>query len=135
MTQKKRISRLITILKQKGIVIMDVRTATGWDVDFFHQKVTIYETNRFQRIWINLPDYDAGTITFDVFIRVKGKDDNWLPWEREQMTERMWKLGEAETILRQISDCTMEGIYRDDFTSYRSSEPEPGLAYIVLRKK
>lgn len=130
----RKISNLVKNLTPSGILIFDIRTATGWNVDFFKQKVTAYETDNFQRIWVNLPDYKKGQITFDIFIRTKDRDGEWLSWEREQMTERMWNLGEAQEIVEKVDDTDILGIYRDDFTKMTANSHEPGLAYFVLRR-
>lgn len=122
-------------LQSNGILIFDVRTRTGWDVDFFKHEVTTYETDTFQRIWINLPDYKNDLITFDIFIRVKDKNGEWLPWEREQMTERVWDLADIKSAVEKLDEFSLEGIYGDDFTLLSDNSLEPRLAYFVLKKK
>lgn len=128
------LSNLVSNLTSGGILICDVRTRTGWNVDFFKQKVTAYETDNFQRLWVNLPDYEKSRITFDIFIRIKDKNGAWLPWEREQMTERMWGLSEVRDIVKKLANIQLEGVYSDDFTQIHNDSPEPGLAYFVVRK-
>lgn len=129
-----KLEQLLTNLEDKGLLIFDVRTHTGWQVDFFQQKVTIYETNNFQRLWINLPEPANQQITFDIFIRVKDQHNHWLAWEREQMTERMWALDEVKQIVSQVGSAKIINIYRDDFSILDPSDPEPNLAYFVLQK-
>lgn len=128
------LSNLIANLTSDGVLMFDVRTKTGWNIDFFKQKVTAYETNNFQRLWVNMPDYDKQQITFDIFIRVKDKSGEWLPWEREQMTEHMWSLKDIETVIKKLSAVELLGIYKDDFAVMKAGEPEPGLAYIILKR-
>lgn len=125
---------LIGNLAQGGVLIFDVRTKAGWNIDFFKQKVTAYETDNFQRLWINIPDYEKQQITFDIFIRTKDRNGEWLPWEREQMTERMWSLNEVRDIVKKLDSVESQGIYKDDFALLKEGEAEPGLAYFVLKK-
>jgi hypothetical protein len=128
------LSNLIANLTLDGILMFDVRTKVGWNIDFFKQKVTAYETDNFQRLWINMPDYDKQQITFDIFIRVKDKNGEWLPWEREQMTERMWSLTEIKTTINKLKGVELLDIYKDDFAVLKQGETEPGLAYIILKR-
>lgn len=127
------LTNLLANLSSGGILIFNVRTKTGWNVDFFKQKVTLYETDCFQRIWINLPDPKNDLITFDIFIRVKDKDGAWLPWEREQMTERMWRLQDVKRVVERLENTTVDGIFGDDYTPVRGTR-EPGLTYFILSK-
>ncbi len=131
-TLRKWIQNLIHNLVPGGVLIFDVRTVTGWQVNFFHQKVTTFSTSNFQRIWINLPDYDQKTITFDIFIRTCQPDGNWGSWHREQMKERMWRLKEVRDIVDSLPDCTLEAIFDDNFSPV--GQQEPGLAYFVLKR-
>lgn len=130
----KWLNNLLANLTEGGVLLFDVRTRTGWDVDFFKQKVTAYETENFQRLWVNLPDYEKGQITFDIFIRVKDRSGEWLPWEREQMSERMWSLSEIKEIVKGLKLAELVNIYNDNFIMYKDDHVEPGLAYLVLRK-
>lgn len=132
---KQWLTNLVSNLDTDGVLMFDVRTKTGWNIDFFKQKVTAYETDRFQRLWINKPDYKNQRITFDIFIRVRDKDGEWLTWEREQMTERMWSLDEVGAVVRKLKGVKLLGVYRDDFAPLGSSKEEPGLAYLVLKKE
>ncbi len=127
------LTNLMANLTSGGTLIFNVRTKTGWNIDFFKQKVTLYETDRFQRIWINLPDLKRGLITFDIFIRVKDKDGAWLAWEREQMTERMWRLTEVKRVVKRLENTTVDGILGDDYTPVKGTR-EPGLTYFILSK-
>lgn len=124
---------LLDNLASGGTLIFNVRTKTGWNIDFFRQKVTLYETDRFQRIWINLPDVKQDIITFDIFIRVKDKDGAWLPWEREQMTERMWRLSEVKQVVERLENASVDGLLGDDYTPIKGTR-EPGLTYFILSK-
>lgn len=128
------LSNLIYNLQPGGMLVFDIRTRTGWNVDFFKQKVTIYETDSFQRIWINLLDHKNSKITFDIYIRIKDKNGEWLTWEREQMTERIWDLQDVRNTVNHLKGVSLEGIYADDFTLLKDKSLEPGLAYFVLRK-
>lgn len=128
------LSNLLTNLASGGTLIFNVRTKTGWNIDFFKQKVTLYETDHFQRIWINLPDLKKDLITFDIFIRIKDKDGIWLPWEREQMTERMWRLSEVKRIVSRVENACVDEILGDDYTPVKGTR-EPGLTYFILTKK
>jgi SAM-dependent methyltransferase len=126
------IKNLIDNLVPGGLLMFDVRTVTGWQVTFFHQKVTTFATPNFQRIWINLPDYDQRTITFDIFIRTRQSDGNWGHWQREQMKERMWHLKEVHDIASSLPNCTIEAVFDDSFSPI--THQEPGLAYFLLKK-
>lgn len=130
-----KIRNMIDNLEKGGCLIFDIRTKTGWQVDFYKQKITIYETNNFQKIWINLPDYKRNQIHFDIFIRIKDKNRGWLPWEREQMIEKMWSSHEVKGLLQLLDDVEIENIYSDDFRKISSGESDPNLVYFVLRKK
>lgn len=123
---KQWLSNLIGNLATGGVLVFDVRTKTGWNIDFFKQKVTAYETENFQRLWINIPDYEKQQITFDIFIRIKDKNGEWLPLEREQMMERMWSLKEVRSIVEQLDNIESLGIYKDDFAVLKEGESEPG---------
>ncbi len=129
------LQRLIDTMADKGALIFDVRTLAGWQVNFYRQKVTTFSTPNFQRVWINLPDYDKHLITFDVFIRQRTVDGKWTEWQREQMTERMWLLDEVKKIVSGLNGVRLKGIYADDFAPLESVDHEPGLAYFVLEKK
>lgn len=129
-----KLNNLVANLENNGILILDVRTQSGWKVDFFKQKVTVYETDNFQRLWINLPDKGKKQITFDIYIRVKDQHGQWQSWEREQMTERMWRLEEVKHIIDKLEEIKIVNIYRDDFSFLSPTDPEPNLAYFVLRK-
>lgn len=129
------LNNLLGNLDTEGLLIFDVRTKAGWQVDFFKQKITCYETDNFQRLWVNLPDYQQNTIKFDIFIRIKDKNGQWLSWEREQMKEKMWSLQEIKDVIDNLQGIELLNIFSDDFTILNNNSPEPGLAYFVLRKK
>ncbi len=126
------LTNLLRNILSGGLLIFDVRTVTGWQVNFFHQKVTTFATANFQRIWINLPDYKNQTITFDIFVRTRQGGGSWGEWRREQMTERMWPIEDVRAIVAKLSGCTLEGVFDDNFSPV--TKEEPGLAYFVLRK-
>ena len=126
------IQNLMSNLAPGGLLFFDIRTITGWQVSFFRQKVTTFSTTNFQRIWINLPDYDQKTITFDIFIRTRQSDGSWGPWRREQMHERMWHFKEVYDIADALHGCTVEGVFDDNFSPVK--QQEPGLAYFLLKK-
>lgn len=128
------LDNLLANLATGGTLIFNVRTKTGWNIDFFKQKVTLYEAERFQRIWINLPDPKRERITFDIFIRIKDKDGVWLAWEREQMTERTWRLSEVKRVVTRLEHASLDGIFGDDYTPVKGAR-EPGLTYFILTKK
>lgn len=132
-TFRKWISNLVANLAPNGTLVFDIRTMTGWQVNFYRQKVTTFATSNFQRIWINLPNYDQRLITFDIFIRIRHKDGSWGEWRHEQMKERMWRLEEIQNIVRVLPDCHVEAIFDDNFSPIKPKQ-EPGLAYFVLRK-
>lgn len=125
---------IIENLDKHGILIFDIRTKTGWNINFFKQRVTAYETDNFQRLWINLKDEKKSLITFDIFIRTKNKNGKWLLWKREQMTERMWSLDEVIDVVDSLTGVNKMRIYSDNFTLLKKNKSEPGLAYFVLRK-
>ncbi|MFC1647111.1 methyltransferase domain-containing protein [Patescibacteria group bacterium] len=129
------LTNLLDNLESGGLLIFDTRTITGWNVDFFKQKITAYETENFQRLWINKPDYKKNQITFDIFIRIRDKDKKWMPWEREQMTEKMWRLDEIKNVVNNINEIEIKGIYGDDFKLLKNDSDEPGLAYFVIKKE
>lgn len=127
------LQNLLDNISPGGCLIFDIRTVTGWRVNFFHQKVTTFGTNTFQRIWINKPDYDQKIIMFDLFIRVKQPDGTWGEWRREQMKERMWSLDEVHDIVATLQGGELDAIYGDTFSKLKEGE-EPGLAYVVIKK-
>ncbi len=131
---EKWLDNLLGNLTIGGTLIFNVRTKTGWNIGFFKQKVTLYEAERFQRIWVNIPDAQRDLITFDIFIRVKDKSGIWLPWEREQMTERMWRLSEVKRVVTRLEHASLDGIFSDDYTPVKATR-EPGLTYFIITKK
>ena len=131
---KKRLVSLISNLVVGGILIFDVRTYQGWQIDFYAQPITMFATDRFQRIWLNHQDHKNRTITFDVYIRTRDVDGAWTEWQRESMTEKMWRLSEVISTVKDISETRLEATYRDDFREINVNEEEPNLAYLVLRK-
>ncbi len=132
-TLRSWLQSLVDNLAPNGTLIFDVRTTTGWKVDFFKQKVTIFSTDNFQRVWINLPDYKNKTITFDIFIRTHKPNGQWGDWRREQMKERMWSLTEVVELVSTLRHTKIMGIYNDQFEP-TEGDVEPGLAYLVLHR-
>lgn len=132
---KKALQSLINNLQKNGCLIFDIRTVTGWGIDFYNQKVTVYETDRFQRLWLNIPNYETKQIKFDIFIRVKDKSGNWKEWKREQMVEKMWDLSSVKNVVNSLKGVKLEGIYGDGFNKLSESSAEPLLAYFVIIKK
>lgn len=106
-----QLTTLLDNIEKNGCVIFDIRTLKGWQVNYYQQKVTIYETDSFQRIWINLQDSQSETIKFDIFIRLKDKFGNWLEWEREQMEEKMWRLQDVYDLVCKLSNAKLVGIF------------------------
>jgi SAM-dependent methyltransferase len=133
-TLKSWLQHLINNLAPDGVLVFDVRTTTGWDVDFFKQKVTTFSTDAFQRIWINLPDYKNKMIVFDIFIRIREPNGQWGEWQREQMQERMWSLLEVIRLVKELHNTRLTDVYDDQFELTRD-DVEPGLAYLVLQKR
>lgn len=127
------IQRLLQNISDNGVLVFDVRTRNGWQVDFYRQKVTTFASDSFQRVWVNLPDDTKHRVTFDVFIRMRARDGTWEMWRREQMTERMWELSEVKAVVDSLPHITYE-LFGDDFRAIRSTDTEPNLAYFVLRK-
>jgi hypothetical protein len=128
------ITNLVRNLAEDGLLIFDVRTFHGWQVDFYSQPVTTFATERFQRIWLNEQDHQKKLINFDVYIRTRDIGGGWSPWYRESMTERMWTLAEVSEVVNSIDGITLEAIYREDFRTLSIDDEEPTLAYFVLRK-
>jgi SAM-dependent methyltransferase len=128
------LSRLLHNLAPGGLLIFDVRTYNGWQIDFYSQPITTFATERFQRIWLNHQDKAKRIIGFDVYIRTRDADGAWAPWRREFMQERMWYLAEARDIARSLPGAKLKAIYGDDFRELRKTGEEPGLAYFVLEK-
>lgn len=133
-----QLSRMLTQLLQNlrsgGLLIFDIRTYTGWQIDFYSQPITTFATERFQRIWLNHQRKKEAVIDFDVFIRVRDADGAWAPWQRESMRERMWRLSEVEQVVGALPNATTLAIYGDDFRKMGDTDDEPGLAYFVLQK-
>lgn len=131
---KKWLQNLMDNLAPDGVLVFDVRTMTGWGVDFFKQKVTTFSTDTFQRVWINLPDYKNKMIIFDIFIRIRKKNGQWGDWQRERMQERMWSLSEVTKLVNELRDAQLIDVYGDQLELVRDGA-EPGLAYLVLQKR
>ncbi len=129
------IIRLLDNICSGGYLLFDVRTFQGWQVDFYSQPITTFATERFQRIWLNHQDRENQLINFDVFVRTRDVDGAWSEWNRESMTEKMWHLSDVVSVVENISDVSIEGIYRDDFKKIDSNKEEPNLAYFVIKKK
>lgn len=133
-----QLTRMLTQLLKNvhpgGIIVFDIRTYTGWQVDFYSQPVTTFATERFQRIWLNHQKRKEKVIDFDVFIRVRDPDGAWASWQRESMRERMWRLEEVMRIIDTLSGIELRAVYGDDFRQVKSDSAEPGLAYFVLKK-
>ncbi len=128
------IAKLTENLSRDGILIFDIRTFTGWQIDFYSQPITTFATERFQRIWLNDQDQVTGLIHFDAYIRVRDIDGNWSEWHRESMTEKMWGLQEVVAQIENLPGLSIDGIYGDDFRKIDPAREEPNLAYLVLRK-
>lgn len=131
---KSMLNMLAKNLDTNGILLFDIRTYTGWQIDFYSQPVTTFATDRFQRLWLNKQDYKVGVIDFDVFIRLRDADGGWSAWQRESMTEKMWVLQDVLNVVSQLDGLSVEGIYGDDFRRIDPQNEEPNLAYFVLRK-
>jgi len=129
------LKRLLANITKGGLLVFDVRTVTGWQIDFYSQPITTFATERFQRIWLNQQDPATGLIHFDVFIRVRDIDGAWSPWQRESLTERMWHLKEVLDVVTKLPNTLVEAVYGDDFRKIDPATEEPNLAYIVLRAK
>lgn len=127
--------RLLGNLKKGGLLIFDVRTYQGWQIDFYAQPITTFATERFQRIWLNLQNHSKNTISFDVYIRTRDIDGAWSAWRRESMTEKMWHLSDVLSVIQGLKNTTLEAVYRDDFKKINTGHEEPNLAYIVLKKQ
>lgn len=121
-------------LERNGALIFDIRTYTGWQIDFYSQPVTMFATERFQRIWLNRPEQKSELIHFDVFIRVRDVDGSWSEWRRESMTEKTWVLQDVIKVIGEIPNVALEGIYGDDFRKINPRTEEPNLAYFVMRR-
>ncbi len=132
----KKIRKLLDNVINGGILIFDVRTFTGWDVDFFKKPITFYETPNFQRIWLNQHDNNKEIITFDIFIRVKTKTGRWDKWNRETFTEKKWRLGNVKKLFEIIKDKgELINVYDNNFNKITlKSKNEPSLVYFVLKK-
>ncbi|MDP2671477.1 MAG: class I SAM-dependent methyltransferase [bacterium] len=128
------VSRLVNILDKDGILVFDIRTFQGWQIDFYSQPITIFATERFHRIWLNHQDTKKNFINFDVFIRTRDPDGAWSDWKRESMTEKMWYLREVLFVVEKIKGVSLEGVYRDDFRKIDTLTEEPNLAYFVIKK-
>jgi SAM-dependent methyltransferase/transcriptional regulator with XRE-family HTH domain len=126
--------QLLQNLQPGGLLIFDVRTYTGWQIDFYAQPITTFATERFQRIWLNHQHKKEGVIDFDVFIRVRDADGAWAPWQRESMRERMWRLNEVQQVVDTLPNASTQAVYGDDFREIGNTDDEPGLAYFVLQK-
>ncbi len=132
---KEMLIRLLKNLSPKGILIFDIRTYQGWQIDFYSQPITTFATERFQRIWLNHQDHKKKVINFDVYIRTRDIDGAWSQWRRESITERMWHLSEVLSVVEKLQNTSLEAIYQDDFRKIDAKYEEPNLAYIVLKKQ
>lgn len=130
----KMLAQLLQNLAVGGLLIFDVRTYSGWQVDFYSQPITTFATERFQRIWLNHQDKKHKLIDFDVFIRVRDADGAWAAWQRESMRERMWLLREVADVIKDLPNAKLKAIYGDDFRELGDTNEEPGLAYFVLER-
>ena len=131
---KAMLANLMHNLTNDGTLILDIRTLTGWQIDFYAQPITTFATERFQRIWLNKQDHESHLIYFDIYIRVRDVDGAWSEWRRESMTERMWTLKEVMKTISKIPGVSVQKVYGDDFRKIDFEKEEPGLAYIVLRQ-
>jgi hypothetical protein len=132
---KQMLTNMLDNLPNNGLLIFDVRTYQGWQIDFYSQPITTFATERFQRIWLNHQDPKDKLINFDVYIRTRDIDGAWSEWHRESMTERMWHLSEVLTVIKDLEEVSLEAVYQDDFRKIDADKEEPNLAYIVLRKQ
>jgi SAM-dependent methyltransferase len=128
------ITRLVGNLVAGGLLIFDIRTYQGWQIDFYSQPVTTFATERFQRIWLNHQDRATKIIDFDVFIRTRDVDGAWSPWRRESMRERMWHLKEVLDVIAALPGVTLKAMYGEDFRELHNATEEPNLLYIVLEQ-
>ncbi len=128
------LSQLVHNIVPGGLLVFDVRTYTGWQIDFYSRPITTFATERFQRIWLNHQKPEQGIIDFDVFIRTRDADGAWGVWQRESMRERMWRLPEVLKIAASIPGASLKAVYGDDFGVLQDNYIEPNLAYIVLQK-
>jgi SAM-dependent methyltransferase len=126
------LNRLLANLEIGGILIFDVRVNEGWQIDFFKQKVTAYETENFQRLWVNLPNFASKQIRFDIYLRTKLAGGGWGEWQREQMLERMWTTSEVEQVISKLK-VDLLGTYGDDFKPLPAGATV-NLVKFVLRK-
>lgn len=127
--------QLVVNLAKGGVLIFDIRTLTGWQIDFYSQPITTFATERFQRIWLNHQNKKSQLINFDVFIRVRDVDGAWSQWQRESMSEKMWELPKVLEVVKTISEVEVKTVYGDDFRRINPATEQPNLAYIVLRKR
>ncbi len=128
------LQQLLNNVEPGGVLLFDIRTFTGWQVDFYAQPVTLFATERFQRIWLNHQDHKNGLIDFDVFVRVRAQDGAWAPWRRESMREKMWRMQEILEVIQSLQGVDTTQLYADDFRKLKSTDNEPGLMYVVLRR-
>lgn len=128
------LTQLLHNIVPGGLLIFDVRTYSGWQIDFYAQPITTFATERFQRIWLNHQDKAKDTISFDVYIRTRDADGAWAPWQRESMRERMWHLPEVKAVVKGLAGAKLKAVYGDDFRELRKADAEPNLAYFVLQK-
>ena len=131
---QKMLSQLLKNLSSKGLLIFDIRTYQGWQIDFYSQPITTFATDNFQRIWLNHQNHDKKIISFDIYIRTRDIDGAWSEWRREAFTERMWHLSEVFSVVEKIPGISLEAVYRDDFRKIDAKTEEPNLAYFVIRK-
>ncbi len=128
------LTQLLKNLVAGGLLIFDIRTYAGWQIDFYSQPITTFATERFQRVWLNHQDRAANLIDFDVYIRTRDADGAWAAWQRESMRERMWHLHEVHDIVANLPSIKLHAIYGDDFRKLQATDEEPGLAYLVIEK-
>lgn len=98
--------------------------------------VGCYPDRKALHVFLTKPEnIDTHLFNLDVFIRIRDMNGEWQPWEREQLTARMWTLAEVLRLVRQQPAADLIGVYKDDFGLWRDGEQEPGLAYIAIKKR
>ncbi len=129
------ITQLMQNIRKGGLLIFDIRTYQGWQIDFYSQPVTTFATERFQRLWLNHQDRERQLIDFDVYIRTRDPDGAWAPWQRESMREKMWQLQDVARVIGAVPNATIKAVYGDDFRQLKTWDDAPNLAYFVLERK
>jgi len=123
---------LLDNLHPGGCFIFDLRTIKGWQPDGRHRDVSTVMSDHFKRITVTTRDFNTGSVHMDRFFRILQPNGRLNDWRREQLTERMWMTTEVVNMLNTL-DCTIEGIFGDDFKPVQNPE-ESDLVYFVVRK-